>query len=77
MPALSLLIGRVRRVFAAETRTLLHHNHPVFHQRVKLCFEFGQTTLAADTGSDYHLLRNFISVSCGPCAQKQRPRLTH
>lgn len=48
MPAISLLIGRVPRLFAGQLRILLHHNHPVFHQRVKLCFEFGQTKLAAD-----------------------------
>jgi len=36
-----------RRVFAAQRRILLHHNHPIFRQRVNLCFESGQTTLAA------------------------------
>ena len=43
-------------------RWLLHHNHPLFHRRVELCFESGQTTLAAKSRTVYHLLCNFISV---------------
>jgi len=30
---------------------LLHHNHPLFHHRVELCFESGQTMLAANPRS--------------------------
>jgi hypothetical protein len=37
--------------------------HPVLKLLEDLCFEFGQTKLAASRRSDYHSLRKHISLS--------------